>query len=103
MVRQFAHAKKYTLDGLHVEIQSDNQSDSWKFMEVFEPVEVYFSTSSIYLQDKGVEVATHIGLNDLCFYYQDKFKRLYKLNSETFCWEQVVGKSIQTRLKRIGG
>lgn len=99
----FEKSKKYTLDGLHVEIQSDSQSDSWKFMEVVEPVYIVVATSAIYLHNKGLEVATHIGPNDLGFYYQNKYKQLYKFDTKSLSWYCVDINSIKTNLKKVGG
>lgn len=99
----FEKSNKYTLDGLHVEIQSDRQSDSWKFMEVVEPVDIVVATSSIYLHDKGVEVATHIGLEDLGFYYQNRYKQLYKFDTKSLSWRYADVNISKAKLKKVGG
>ena len=79
-------AKKFTLEGITSEISSSKFNLKCSVLVLSEPEVCNFNLTEIYLCNKGMNVATHFGMNSGDIYFIDPYGCVFKYNKG---WKQI--------------
>ena len=91
-------AKKFTLDGIKLEISSSKCNLKCSVLAITEPEVVYFNLTEIYLLDKGINVATHVGMTCGDIYFIDPYGCIFKYNKG---WKHIPIAEADNDIKEI--